>query len=349
VKNNKGDFRGKTSIVYCVDDGYIWPCMVSIYSAFISCEDSPSLSFLICYSENHLSDESCLILQKFSESLGIDLKLLSVDHPADIEIDKTINQTATNAVYLKIKAMDEMPESYLYVDADTLLLPGWTKILKNSKFEADDKSSEVVVARFESFKGNLLESNLAFSLNVERYFNSGVMIVNSNLWRIYGFANEWQTIAKNRKEYGFQLNDQDVLNYLLVSRVDELHAEFNCWPEFDSDIVAKIFHYRGRLKPFRFTPNEIEMFRIAPQAFATNTTIDLGLFISSFELYWSTERNLLLELKGDSSGLRELCMEARARSGKINYIDGLMLAKYYGTQLLWRNWRKSIMQKFKTK
>jgi lipopolysaccharide biosynthesis glycosyltransferase len=349
MKNTKIDFQGKTLIVYCVDDGYIWPCMVSIYSAFINCDDSPSLSFLICFSENYLSDESCLILREFSESLGIDLKLLSVEDSKNIKIDKNINQTATNAVYLKIKAMDEIPESFLYVDADTLLLPGWTKILEHSKFESDEKSHTVIVARFEGLGANLSDSNLAFSLNGERYFNSGVMIVDSNLWRTSGFAKQWQTIAKNRKDYGFQLNDQDVLNYLLVNRTDELQAEFNCWPEYDSELVASIFHYRGSLKPFRFSPNEIEMFRIAPKAFATKTTIELELFIASFELYWNVERNLLLALKGKSSSFREVCIEARARSGKNNYVDVIMRSKHYLTQLLWSNWRKSIMQNFRTK
>ena len=88
----------------------------------------------------------------------------------------------------------------------------------------------------------------------EKYFNSGVLIINLELWRanmdkIFGRGGGYDLWINNYRRYTFF--DQDILNYCFAKDAVRLPDEFNCFVIFErmgenrSMIRQKLYHFAG--------------------------------------------------------------------------------------------------------
>ena len=108
---------------------------------------------------------------------------------SEIESERSQGHVSATSIY-RLVFFDLMPDSFVYIDVDTLPRPGWDSILE-TQF---DNSAFVVraapdwperVAHQRKYWGDKKTMGLKFNhaYETEFYFNSGVMVVNPSLWR----------------------------------------------------------------------------------------------------------------------------------------------------------------------
>ncbi|MCD4610299.1 glycosyltransferase family 8 protein [Proteus mirabilis] len=85
--------------------------------------------------------------------------------------------------------------------------------------------------------------------NTEYYFNSGVMLINTEEWKSNKILEKF-LIKINESNYKYP--DQDVLNIILEDKVQFLTKQFNCFCQENIPILkdAIFVHYAGYPKPW---------------------------------------------------------------------------------------------------
>ncbi|MDW8844806.1 glycosyltransferase [Erwinia sp. MMLR14_017] len=103
----------------------------------------------------------------------------------------------------------------------------------------------------------------------KKYFNSGVMIINTKAWMARGVTEQFFIKIKDKK---YTFPDQDCLNIILDDEVCFLEQEYNFIPKNKSTQKEPIFiHYAGQTKPWSisieetgYNKNYIDMYRRSP-------------------------------------------------------------------------------------
>jgi len=147
-------------------------------------------------------------------------------------------------------------DKVLYLDADTLILDGIEE-LSSLVFEknillyaVDEKHWKLSGMGDIDFAGNHLQK---VGLISDRYFNSGVMLINLKLWRSTNFSNDLFTNLKVHKDI-IRWWDQDVLNISVGSQWNDLDKKFNALNlKTRLKDSAAIVHFTGASKPWHFT------------------------------------------------------------------------------------------------
>lgn len=180
----------------------------------------------------------------FSEQSKITVNLKRIE-----DIPYTFNnQHISKASFLRLRIPDILEESYLYLDSDILVRQNWEKILNfNPEFTDFPVSARPEWGECKSRMGLL---NEARRLSKERYFNAGVMIVDSKKWRTrYKFSKTCEVIQQYN-ELGLENSDQCVLNYLTKGSYLTLPGEFNRHYAESEVLKSSIIHFAGSIKPW---------------------------------------------------------------------------------------------------
>ena len=141
----------------------------------------------------------------------------------------------------------------IYIDSDLVFNLPFSKLLAHEPAFATHHVSAALGSTFDA----TLDRDLAVTLGLDLsapYFNSGLMVLNLDLWRRDCTAA--QCIGFCRQHHTF---DQTALNCLFYKRFFILPHEFN-YPLYaaaseDVDPTDKIFHFVGAPKPFDFLGN----------------------------------------------------------------------------------------------
>ncbi len=149
-------------------------------------------------------------------------------------------------------------------------------------------------------------------VNVEDYFNSGVLLMNLN-----AFRDEQDNIMAGIKFIGehpeYNCFDQDVLNYCFSKTYLRLPAEFNQYvkqarPDRQLTIERKIYHYAGAQDGLGLNMDDpfnklwMEYFTKTPW-FDINTIYNLYKGVDEFG---ETRRNMLIEISAAMSGKKRV-------------------------------------------
>jgi UDP-glucose:(glucosyl)LPS alpha-1,3-glucosyltransferase/UDP-glucose:(galactosyl)LPS alpha-1,2-glucosyltransferase len=103
----------------------------------------------------------------------------------------------------------------------------------------------------------------------KKYFNSGVMMINTKAWMEHGVTEQFFIKIKDKK---YTFPDQDCLNIILDDEVFFLQQEYNFIPKNKSTQKKPVFiHYAGQTKPWSisieesgYNKNYIDMYRKSP-------------------------------------------------------------------------------------
>jgi lipopolysaccharide biosynthesis glycosyltransferase len=305
-----------------------------VYTAWINSEGTP-FQILLANMNNCLSLENEKIIQNFCQILGIPLEVRQIQSELKLDFSFEKNLVGYSRIYL----MDTLSHDFVWLDADLLLLPGWTQIF----YELGDDDNPKVCFRAAKDTNTTIEflkasnSNQAYLRAKDRYFNSGVMKISPTVWQREVDEFHWQEIALRRKSLGFNYNDQDVLNFLAIGKISILDPRFNHIPGSDTGMFSQplIKHFAGYPKPWKLSKKGKELLMATQGAnyFRTqhSTTKNKDSFLE-YPSYWMAESKLESFLSARDPELFQKILSVKMQN--LDHVDvasriKLMIIKFF--------------------
>jgi len=241
-----GSKSGQTEIYFGVDNLYVWPLLVSLFSAKKNHKSLKTVN--IAYDPQELTEQNRELLVNSSKILGLKIRFLAIHLASTADFGNHLSKSAM----LRLSIPLTTKNSILWLDSDLLLLHGWDEI--STKVLDVLKANYLIGARkhwpFEKSK-----ENLAIQKSGEVYFNTGVLILNSKKWKKLRMNLKVNTLIPLYNQLNFEWADQDILNYLIGEEYCEVSKEYNCHPTEYSAENTRILHFAGSNKPWTFEIN----------------------------------------------------------------------------------------------
>lgn len=289
----------KKFVYFCVDDNYLYPLIFCIYR--IEKTSTEKYTFIIVYDSNELSKKSITFLQRFGSILSLEIEFIKMN----LSIANKATDHISNTAFLKcmIFTLPNLPEQFIISDVDVLYRDGWEKIWNTSES-----------LRFKSFIRvcpdrqliNPMSNNLAIKNSKDFYFNSGIILVNSQAKPEFLSADLIYKTINNYEMLGFQWKDQCVLNYLLTDDKAELESSYNYYVVYPDDSYSGyILHFLGGIKK----PWTLPIFPIRRFLY-----INLKTFKGAYGRYYCAELYFLVFLMINSPCLAYVIFLSRIKS-----------------------------------
>ncbi len=225
-------------IALCADANYAPHLATTLQSILVHNPDADLDVHVLCTDADPATRAR---IEQVAQAFGRTLNFHAPDSSSFSHL--TVRGHFSHAVYLRLLLPDLLPDvsRLIYLDCDLLveasLAPLWA----------------VDVAGMAC--AGVPEKGLAHRLGVERYVNSGVLLMNLDYWREHGTAGqciEW--LANNREQASFV--DQDAINVVLANKivfVDQawnLNSAEELGPESLAANPQRILHFAGPYKPW---------------------------------------------------------------------------------------------------
>lgn len=247
-------------VVLSTDDNYALYVAVTIQSLIDTTEVDQELNVFILYEE--LEEKT---LSMFRQLQNERVKVVSK------KIDGSFFQSTyeadyfTTAMYYRLAIPELFPEyeKVLYIDCDIILKQNIAAL-----FEVD-LSGYVIGAIYEYVDDSLKQYLTGISYPNEKYFNSGVLLINCEEFRKHHIAEECLLQIKKSSSYKFP--DQDILNFTCTDLVYPIETKWNFKPFYSytkpsfsrKDIEQyerdkrepALVHYTSGYKPWNY-PNK---------------------------------------------------------------------------------------------
>lgn len=247
-----GDFSESIPIFYAVNDRYV-PYLAVSMSSLIAHTD-PQNNYEIYILQQHLSKDHQIALQKLTThnvkihliSMGKRLARLQSEH-------NTLRgdyETLTIYYRLFISAMFPEYQRAIYLDADTVLL---TDIAELYRVNLHNNILGAVPDAFaRRYHDTVNYVNCYLGLDMDHYFNSGVLLMDLQKLRDYRFIEEFSHLL-SRYHFDVLAADQDYLNTICQGSIYRLPVQWNASPTVDGRNTVehpKLVHYAFFDKPW---------------------------------------------------------------------------------------------------
>jgi len=248
----------KNVVVTAIDDNYVLPFLVMLYSAKKNA--IKEFRCVLGFEPKNLSETHRDLILKCSNALNITLDFM----PLSLSESSRDNNHITAIAYAKLSMADVMPGTVLWLDVDLICRLGWDKIFDTTREALQTKTLAGVkdsVVTAESYRS--YSRNLALAKKGNDYFNTGVLMFNCEMWRSNGIPLRWPHVQKNYINLGFQYSDQCVINYVIKDSFYLLSSEFNVLAFHSSKDLrkrAKILHFAGPIKPWNYRKYSLSVF-----------------------------------------------------------------------------------------
>jgi len=208
----------KLDVLYQFDNNYASIAGVSLTTLFRNNTDIDEMTVYMAAKD--VEPEHLAKLDQLAKQYGRKLVYLKVDHIYQQLKDMGVaSWNGSLAIWLKMFVIDSVPESVdqlLYIDSDTLVNQGLKELAEMDLGEYP--VGAVIDSSSRTSKERLHLDN--------PYYNSGVMYINTRLWR----RNQIQTamlehLKKNAANY--PVPDQDLLNDFFRGRILTLSPRYN--------------------------------------------------------------------------------------------------------------------------
>ena len=298
------DANKKFLICTSVDDNYMWPWLVMVYSSVINSRNR-NFKYALANINASLSPTNIEIAREFMQSLQLQFEVIEIE----TQLQPIFTHQFNLNVYARLFLLDLLEEDFLWLDADLLLRPGWDQIFNElgDRYETDIilygvQDTEITRAKLSKLR------NEAFLLNQERYINSGVIKTSSKAWKNSTFNTDWQEMAMNLKLYGFTYPDQDILNFLCAGKISIIPKGYNHIVGDEISLSSQILiqHYAGSPKPWQLDQKGKEFLMgiqgtkyFSPKDWITQSS-DAFIY---FPIYWKAESELVTYLQNIDKGL----------------------------------------------
>ena len=318
----------KNLICTSLDDNYLWPWMIMVYSAAKSSQ-TKDFEFIVANINETLSKKHLDIAYKFVQSLGLKLNFIDITTLMNPAFNHQFNIT----VYSRLFLMDMLDQDFVWFDADLILLPGWDQIFAT---HVGDVLKDAVVSGVLDSKisrRNFAEdNNEAYLRTGGAYVNAGVLKVSVKNWQRLEKSTDWKEMALNLEKYGISHNDQDIINYLCADEILLLSQGFNYIVGDEISLKEKIYikHYAGYPKPWKLDAKAKEFLLIVQGANYFRPKSGLTQSSDAFlhyPMYWEFENELSVYRKGLDPALHFVVEQSR--NATITHLDRISRIKHF--------------------
>lgn len=213
----------------CTDDRYIMPAGVCITSIF---ESNKKFQIRIHLLTDGLSVENIQRLKKLEKDYGQTIEIHVIDSTL-FDCFPTIGQYNKSIYYRYLLPMvlDSSINKVLYLDSDIIVVNEisvlWNIDLKDyfCGVIIDANNNDITIRN----RLNIRKTHLSTE---DEYFNSGVLLMNIDLWRANGLFNELVTFVSENKDICRFYPDQDALNCVFVKKILFLPIQYNLQEKF---------------------------------------------------------------------------------------------------------------------
>ena len=238
------------TVISAVDDNYVLPLLVMIHSA--KKNSKSDFQFVLGYDPASLSTANLELIEECLTFLKVPFSKLNLN----LENEFKHNGHITPTSYARLPMADALSGLVLWLDADLICRPGWDEIFEF--FDANQGGKIVAAVRDSVATSGRIPVNTKNLAKVKMrgdYFNTGVLLVDCNSWRLSNASERWPVLVENSDELGFEFSDQCVLNFLMEDSYHLLPTEFNVLAFYSSRVAraqAKILHFAGIEKPWNY-------------------------------------------------------------------------------------------------
>ena len=248
------------NICYSLDNNYTEQLCASIASILVNSSRDCLFNFYIL--ENGLISENKTKIELLRNIKNFNIKYIKMkdedfkDCPMLAQINEQYREYhVTKPTYYRFLLPDILKnlDKVLYLDCDVIVKGDLTELFQQNSRE----KAGVMVLHAESNKE-------AKRLQLEKYYNAGVMLINLEYWRKYNVKDKLFDYAINNKNK-ILWQDQDIINAVLNGEIVEVSNIWNYqyfqYENVDNKMVAdaKILHLAGRFKPW-LMPFESEIY-----------------------------------------------------------------------------------------
>lgn len=235
-------------VVFATDEKFVPYCGVAIYS--LICNANPNNKYEISVLYDEISDMSINRLEHLSNEYAY-VKCICIHENIKNIIVTEYGHLTIAAAYRIISA--ELFSDYgkiLYIDSDTVICDDVSKLYESSIGDNILGAANALVAKNDLYYKNVL------SIDLENYFNSGVLLINTESFINNRIKEKCIEHLKNRKD--FQFMDQDALNISCQGKVQfidkrwnyEWMFQFGNYEKVDIIDDPGIIHYDSIEKPW---------------------------------------------------------------------------------------------------
>ena len=213
IENNTID------IFLCIDDAFVYPCLVTIKSIIDNSENKDLLSFFILIPKKF---ESTKYIEKFKEKEKCKIQIISMEDK--YEKLSTGRRWATPTYYRFSIPWITKKNKAIYLDSDLLI----RKDIKNL-FDIDLKGYcyAAVVDGSANKKHKLPKLKGNITIEKGNYYNAGVLLLNCDEIRKEMPTTFANLLLKHEKKEIYKFLDQDILNIAYYKKIKKLSPEYN--------------------------------------------------------------------------------------------------------------------------
>ncbi len=239
------------NICYALDSNYTEQLSVSLVS--ILKNSTKEEKFNVYVLDGGLTDEDKQKITELKEVKDFNLNFVRVN-PKDFKECPLLKNTnkkfdfyhVTLPTYFRFKLPSLLPnvDKILYLDCDILARTPLEELYNTDV----KKYATAMISDVESEKE-------AKRLNIKKYYNAGVMLLNLDYWRKNDIEKKlFDYTVKNKKTILWQ--DQDIINVVLQNEIKEVDLKWNysyfLYDKINEEDLKKsaIIHFAGRFKPW---------------------------------------------------------------------------------------------------
>ncbi|MDY7008253.1 MAG: glycosyltransferase family 8 protein [Cyanobacteriota bacterium] len=259
-------------VVLAADNKYAIPLTVTLYSLL-----------------SHLHSEQPIVLYvidggiKWWNKIKIKVSLSKAHNNFKLEwlkpslLENQINtlkfsgHLSAKAVYFRLLIpylLDEKIDKVIYLDSDLLIQKDLTQLWNIDIQDKDILAVQDTGIPYVSSPNGLIKYKEFGLKENDKYFNSGVLVINLDKWRSDNLSEEVIKFTQTNRE-SIRWADQDGLNAILVNKWGQLDPRWNqvsaihkysCWEEspFTEEVYNNslndpyIIHFSSQIKPWHF-------------------------------------------------------------------------------------------------
>lgn len=225
-----------TGILYATNKEYLTITLASMLSLI---ENSTKEYLRIYLMTENLNEQDYTLIEKvIREYPNVNLSIYPIEefHLEKYGIPGWQNTQAANArlFFQEILGNKVDKEELLYLDSDTIVVDNLTEL---------DKYQGKIYAALDTAMPSYLKQ-----LGVTRYFNSGVLKINTDWWKKEKCQERIIKFMKDNPSKKLTYPDQDVLNYVLGQEIEELPMSYNLPPSISMMAGMTLDSYCKRIK-----------------------------------------------------------------------------------------------------